>query len=325
MAARARAWRSSYSEEQLAHPLHLIRWNGAAPLTEGQDAFADELRRCKRKSSSLALVIVDTLTLGLAADENDSAEVGVALRFLAALADELRCCVLLLHHVRKDGKLGKPSRMTLADVRGSSALVGNVDCVLGLEHREGREERALLSLKMKDGEQGAPLWFRLVPKLTGLMREDGTPEASCVVESAEPPVEVEVDREEEKAKRQSARLDKRRQATVETVLGIVEKRPGLNRTALKKATGVAAELAQQVIAEMLAEGRLEERTAKGKGRGIHLPELPEETASVLERSGTFQNATQNRRNGNDPFRSVLGGMGGERDANGENAAAGGGA
>jgi predicted transcriptional regulator len=325
MAARARAWRSCYSEEQLAHPLHLIRWNGAAPLTEGQDAFADELRRCKRKSSSLALVIVDTLTLGLAADENDSAEVGVALRFLAALADELRCCVLLLHHVRKDGKLGKPSRMTLADVRGSSALVGNVDCVLGLEHREGREERALLSLKMKDGEQGAPLWFRLVPQLTGLMREDGTPETSCVVESAEPPVEVEVDREEEKAKRESARLDKRRQEVVESILGLVEKRPGLNRTALKQAAGVAAKLAHQVISELLAEGRLEERTAKGKGKGIHLPELPEELASVLERSGTFQNATQDRRNGLVPFRSGLGVLGGERDANGENAAAGGGA
>ena len=325
MAARARAWRSSYSQEQLAHPLHLIRWNGTAPLTEGQDAFADELRRCKRKSSSLALVIVDTLTLGLAADENDSGEVGEALRFLAALSDELRCCVLLLHHVRKDGKLGKPSRMTLADVRGSSALVGNVDCVLGLEHREGREERALLSLKVKDGEQGTPLWFRLVPQLTGLMREDGTPETSCVVESAEPPAEVEVDREEEKAKRQSARLDKRRQEVVESILGLVEKRPGLNRTALKQATGVAAGLAQQVIVELLAEGRLEERTTKGRGKGINLPEMSEETASVLERSGTFQHATQNRRNGNGPFRSVLGGMGGERDAHGENAAAGGGA
>lgn len=326
VAARGRAWRSCYSQEQREHPFHLVRWDGAAPLTEGQDAFADELRRCKRKSSSLALIIVDTLTLGLAgANENDSAEVGDALRFLAALADELRCCVLLLHHVRKDGKLGKPSRMTLADVRGSSALVGNVDCVLGLEHREGREERALLALKVKDGEQGAPLWFRLVPQLTGLMREDGTPETSCVVESAEPPAEVEVDREEEKAKRQSARLDKRRQEVAESIIGLVEKRPGLNRTALKQAAGVAAGLAQQVIAELLAEGRLEERTAKGKGKGIHLPELPEELASVLERSGTFQNATQNRGNGNGPFRSVLGGMGGERDAHGENAAAGGGA
>lgn len=325
MAARARAWRSSYSQAQLAHPLHLIRWNGAAPLTEGQKEFADELRRCKRKSSSLALVIVDTLTLGLAADENDSGEVGEALRFLAALSDELRCCVLLLHHVRKDGKLGKPSRMTLADVRGSSALVGNVDCVLGLEHREGREERALLSLKVKDGEQGAPLWFRLVPQLTGLMREDGTPETSCVVESAEPPAEVEVDREEEKAKRQSARLDKRRQEVADSILGLAEKRPGLNRTALKQAAGVAAGLAQQVIAELLAEGRLEERTARGKGKGIHLPEMSEETASVLERSGTFQHATQNRRNGLVPFRSDLGVLGGERDAHGENAAAGGGA
>ena len=130
-------------------------------------------------------------------------------------------------------------------------------------------------------------------------------------------------REEEKAKKQSARLDKRREETVEAVLALVEKRPGLNRTALKQATGVAYSLAQQVIVELLAEGRLEERTTKGKGKGIHLPELSEETASVLERSGTFQNATQNRRNGNVPFRSVLGGMGGERDAHGENAAAGG--
>jgi hypothetical protein len=327
--ARARAWRSCYwnafEEQQLNPAFRLIKWTGEAPLTEGKKAFAAELQRFKRKQGSLSLVIVDTLTLGLATDENDSAEVGVALRFLAALADELRCCVLLNHHVRKDGKLGKPSRMTLADVRGSSALVGNVDCVLGLEHREGREERALLSLKMKDGEQGAPLWFRLVPQLTGILREDGTPETSCVVESAEPPAEVEVDREEEKAKKQSARLDKRREETVEAVLALVEKRPGLNRTALKQATGVAYSLAQQVIVELLAEGRLEERTTKGKGKGIHLPELSEETASVLERSGTFQNATQNRRNGNVPFRSVLGGMGGERDAHGENAAAGGGA
>ena len=325
MAGRARAWSMSHSRALPKHPLHLIRWSGAAPLTEGAQDFGDELRRCKRKSESLALIIVDTLTLGLGCDENDSGQVGPALRFLAALSDELQCCVLLLHHVRKDGKLGRPSRMTLADVRGSSALVGNVDCVLGLEHREGREERALLSLKMKDGEQGAPLWFRLVSKATGKQREDGTNETSCVVESTEPPVEVEVDREEERAKRHGVRLAKRRQEVADNVLALVQKSSGLNRTALKRATGVAAELAQQVIAELLAEGRLVERTGKGKGKGIYLPEMSDELVSVLERSGTYQNGNQNRRNGSVPFRSVLGVLGGERDGTEQNTNSGGGA
>ena len=298
MTARTRAWRASYWQEKIPHPVHVIEWKGAAPLTEGQADFGKELRRYKRKNGSLALLVVDTLTLGLAgANENDSGEVGEALRFLSSLCSELRCCVLLLHHVRKDGKLGRPSRMTLADVRGSSALAGNADSVLGLERREGREERALLVLKQKDGEAGAPLWFRLISQATGATREDGTPETSCVVACAEPPTDADNDeaREEEKeqrldkkAGRDAAWMEKNFDTFAKRLLVAVESEPGLPKSELRKSLGKNLQRVGSVIERMLAKGLLVSRR-RGNAYGIFLPETAEEARTSPDKSGQVHN------------------------------------
>lgn len=337
MAARTRAWNSAYRQERRKHPAHIIEWKGAAPLTEGQADFAEELRRYRRKSGSLALLVVDTLTLGLAgANENDSAEIGEALRFLASLCSELRCCILLLHHVRKDGKLGKPSRMTLADVRGSSALAGNADSVLGLERREGREERALLVLKQKDGEAGAPLWFRLISQPTGAVREDGTLETSCVVACAEPPADADNDeaREEEKeqrldkkAERDAAWMEKNFEPFAKRLLVAVENEPGLPKSELRKSLGKNLQRVGSVIERMLAKGLLVSRR-RGNAYGIFLPEAAEEARTSPDKSGQVQDTEPARKGPAEPPEEQgrtcpgLGGMG-ETHTHTHTAAAGG--
>jgi hypothetical protein len=295
LAARARAWRKAHPNESEQRPLHLLRWRGEALLTDGCEEFAAELRKCVHKSGRVSLVIVDTLTLALAADENDSASVGKALRFLGDLADELGCCILVVHHVRKDGKaLGQArARMSISDVRGSSALVGNVDVVLGLQFQEGRDERELLVLKSKDGEAGSPLWFELNVIETGAVLEDGSLERSCVVSACDAPFFVEPDqeevrehREERKRQRDEQRAEELRECVIEAACELLRKHPhGLPKTAIQKRLKGRKASLLLILDEALGEGRFVQ-VRKGNGFVFQLPPpLKPETEQKLDEHG----------------------------------------
>jgi hypothetical protein len=183
--------------------------------------------------------------------------------------------------------------MSLSDVRGSSALVGNVDVVLGLEFQEGRAERALLVLKSKDGEAGSPLWFQLDVVETGIVLEDRSLETSCAVRACGAPSFVEPDaeelreqREERKRQRDEQRAEEMRESIVEAACELLRKHPhGLPKTAIvKRLKGRKASLLL-ILDEALGEGRFVQ-VRKGNGFVFQLPPpLKPETEQKLDEHG----------------------------------------
>jgi hypothetical protein len=260
------------------------------------------------------MLVVDTLTLAAEGEENDSSTKGPMLRVLSALATEMQCCVVLLHHLRKQDQLSRHSRKryTLHDVRGSGALVGNTDAVLCLDYREDREERCLYVLKQKDGDGTAEAWFRLAPQVTGIVDAEGREEVSCTVVPVEAPAVQDDDRGDEKATGLLARLDRRRPALVARVKQVMQDHPGgITKTLLRTKIGCNVQLALAVIDELVSGGELVP-TKRGNREYLQLPARTAQPAfqsfqSVPERSsGTEQGGT---------IRSVpVGGYGGDAHA-----------
>jgi hypothetical protein len=85
-------------------------------------------------------------------DENAVAEMTKITRTLTQLATEHEALFVLLHHRRKDGKDGAPTKIDdfFQTVRGSSALVGAVDVAIGLD-RKPDEEHGKMFVLQRDG------------------------------------------------------------------------------------------------------------------------------------------------------------------------------
>lgn len=306
IAGRLRAYRAR-------HPMRVVKgfeavsWRGAPPLTEGWEPFAGELRRLHREAGGevgvdgLDLVVIDTLALAGLPDENDSATVGAVLRRVNALAAELRCTFLLLHHPRKaQGDMrARGGCPTIHDVRGSGALVGNVDCVMALDYRDGREERALVVLKSKDSMAPPPAWFRLEAVQTGKVDMHGRAETSCVVRLAQAPQVAEEDVEDAKARAFDAKLDRDRDRVLERLLRAVEGHAGIAKTALRQRGGSSTAVNRQVLEEAISQGRIEVRR-EGGGYGCYLGEVSESTKVVLGCSRLFQNNALDQGDGTRP-------------------------
>lgn len=300
LAGRLRAWRTN-NPTATVRGFELVDWRGDPPLAAGWEPFAAELRRLHREAGGefgldgLDVVVIDTLALAGLPDENDSSTVGAVLRRVNALAAELRCTFLLLHHLRKPStdtraSSGPPG---LHEIRGSSALVGNVDLVFTVDYREGREERAMVVRKSKDSMVPPASWFALEGVPTGKVDVHGRAETSCFVLPAEAPQKGEHDAGDAKAARITQKLDRVRPDVLDRLLQVVAHTPGLTKTAIRARLGTSFDVAAIVIEEAIAEERV--RVVREKGRhGLHPVEVDEGkpiTASVLERSRTFQNET----------------------------------
>jgi DNA-binding transcriptional ArsR family regulator len=85
------------------------------------------------RGHEIGLVVIDSLSKQWAVeDENDARQVELALTPILQLARETRAAVVLIHHTRKSG--GEDGE----EVRGSSAVVQNVEILLSLKrHRAG--------------------------------------------------------------------------------------------------------------------------------------------------------------------------------------------
>lgn len=105
-----------------------------------------------------SLIVFDTLARCFSGDENSSRDMGRAISALDRIRTESGAAVLLLHHTRKDG----------STERGSNALRGGVDVMLGLQ--ETTTDLRLTCEKIKDGPAFKPIRLRLEPV-----------EQSCVV------------------------------------------------------------------------------------------------------------------------------------------------
>ena len=114
---------------------------------------------------SPALVIIDTLAQTFAGVENDSSDISAYLR---SINSELRAgfntSVIIVHH----------SGHTVSErPRGSSALIGNLDYILGVFRPEGDERTARLSvIKQKDSDKIDDLYFDMRHIVLGVDQDD---------------------------------------------------------------------------------------------------------------------------------------------------------
>jgi len=116
-----------------------------------------EMRRLLRlitdeRGIAPALVVVDTMASHWAAEEDSQEHTGPFMKAMGQLASEFGCAVVIVHHTTKiKGKYTAPE---LQDIRGSGALVGGADVVLGLHSTEDDSGVVLRTLKTKDDEPG---------------------------------------------------------------------------------------------------------------------------------------------------------------------------
>lgn len=135
------------------------------------------------------LVAVDTFSQTYAGDENAANEIAAYLREVGSRFRALwRCCVLLLHHT---------GHAATERPRGSSAMHGNLDFLIGAQ-RDEREMMATIScMKQKDGERFSDATFSLAVRTLGT-DDDGDNITSLVAwhlsssEEIEQAAEVEV-------------------------------------------------------------------------------------------------------------------------------------
>ena len=139
-------------------------------------AFVDEVAEKKP-----VLIIFDTLRRCLAgADENSQKDMSAAMAVCDTLRRQLDCCVLLVHHTKKDGRAE----------RGSSVLKCAVDTMLVLKVDDpSKAHFTMVCDKQKDADHFAPIHL-MRERLTLLSAQDpftGEPAVSCVVAVAPGP------------------------------------------------------------------------------------------------------------------------------------------
>jgi hypothetical protein len=134
-------------------------------------ADARDLAGALKKHGRFVLIVVDTLAqTSPGGNENSFEDVSRVLANCRALHNATGALICLIHHVGKDKSKG---------ARGHSSLKGAADTEITVE-RSGHSRLAKVS-KMKDGEDGLEIPFRLVTVELG-KDEEGKPVASCVVE-----------------------------------------------------------------------------------------------------------------------------------------------
>jgi AAA domain len=169
-------------------PKHLpVSYEKDAPdlLTkEGLAAFIEQLKGIDKRMREqygvpLRLVIIDTFgqTFTLK-DENSASDVSRATKAMKQIASALGITVVAVHHYGKDEK---------ADMRGSSALRGNVDFILAVK-KKGQLELD----RVKDARPGALGYFDMETVEVGEKR-NGKPVTSLYVNAR--PVEEWPDEE----------------------------------------------------------------------------------------------------------------------------------
>jgi hypothetical protein len=140
---RLAAWRSA---RRYNGPINFLHSQRAVTLDdEGSSAGLEMLMQCVSEGIIPRFVIVDTLARAMTGDESATKDMNRFVSALDALVAKIReaghsCCVLLVHHSRKDGEI----------YRGSSSLRGAADFEFEMR-RTGKLSCVLRSHKVKDG------------------------------------------------------------------------------------------------------------------------------------------------------------------------------
>lgn len=176
-------WRALRDELKLPKDADIPFYVLTLPLNlYASDEDTDKLiRECQAISAQhrqpLELVTIDTLAAATpGANENTSEDMGPVLARCARIARELKCAVLLVHHMNADGH----------KVRGWTGIQANVDGVIEVSRggdqefdEQGRAIRYGKLKKMKDGEDG--LSWKFVLKQIAVGKDaDGDDVTTCV-------------------------------------------------------------------------------------------------------------------------------------------------
>lgn len=120
----------------------------------------------------LRLIVIDTLaTATVGADENSGKDMGYVLENIARIERELRCHVMLVHHMNAAGQ----------KLRGHTSVHANVDTVITTVNDETTKIRTVKLAKQKDGEDGKTLRFKLKGVELGWNEKRNRHDTSCVV------------------------------------------------------------------------------------------------------------------------------------------------
>lgn len=188
IAARLRAWSLQHSPGpsdryvMVSNRIPAIdeEGQGERVLAAMLDMLADS------KGHPPGLVIVDTLSQAMAGGDENGSDVVPLLNNLAAIRNRFACTTMAVHHLRKQAAKptnGERQRLTLDDVRGSGAIVGNVDTVLGAERVAGPDVEVSV-LKQKDGAAGIRSLGSITVVETNVARRNGRIERSAIIVAA---------------------------------------------------------------------------------------------------------------------------------------------
>ncbi|MBZ0150651.1 MAG: AAA family ATPase [Planctomycetes bacterium] len=186
IAARLRAWKAQHLPPPTEHYVMISsRIPAIADEEQGERILVGIIDKiAMAKGHPPGLVVVDTLSQAMAGGDENGSDVVPLLNNLAAIRDRYGCTTMAVHHLRKppNQREGARDRITLDAVRGSGAIVGNVDTVIGADRLAGADVEMLI-LKQKDGRADLRARGSITVVETGAFRRNGAPEQSAILVS----------------------------------------------------------------------------------------------------------------------------------------------
>jgi archaellum biogenesis ATPase FlaH len=80
------------------------------------------------------IVVFDSMMSFLSCNESDMQEMQAGFSKLLRIADEAKCAVVLVHHIRKRKAIERNNRLHMDDIIGSSIITRNASVALGIEN-----------------------------------------------------------------------------------------------------------------------------------------------------------------------------------------------
>ncbi|MDD3963910.1 MAG: AAA family ATPase [Synergistaceae bacterium] len=80
------------------------------------------------------LIVFDSMMSFITANESDMQEMQSAFSKLLRIADEAKCAVVLVHHIRKRKAIERNMRLHMDDIIGSSIITRNASVAIGIEN-----------------------------------------------------------------------------------------------------------------------------------------------------------------------------------------------
>jgi hypothetical protein len=140
------------------------------------DALVDELIAAIREVGGTDVIVLDTLSQVTVGVDENSSEMGAAIRAAARLQEAFNCLVIFVGHTGKNPASGH---------RGWSGFIGAVDTAI--EVGESNSIRTATIKKQRDGESDIQYSFTLRPVPLG-RDEDGDLITTCVVDHCDIPM-----------------------------------------------------------------------------------------------------------------------------------------